>query len=207
MNAKRAFLATLAVLILVGVAWAAAPWSIFGSAQAVKMGQPPNPWAIKLPSILPDQPYSGVNFQMPDGSLLFRDIQVLSADFNVTSTDCGGGSPRFQIAIDMNGDGQFTQPPDGNVFVYFGPFPNFTGCPAGWQSTGNLITAPDLRFDTSQVGGTFYDSYANALALVGDKAVLGISLVVDGGWKAPQVVLVDNVTVNNFKLTAKGFGK
>ena len=208
MTAKRVVLATLAVLIVVGVAWAVAPWSLQGSAMAVKQGQPPNPWAIKLPSMLPDQPYSVVHFALPSGDMDFDDIAQLSADFNVTDTFCGGGSPRFQIAIDMNGDGEFKQPTDGNVFVYFGPFPNFTDCPLNsWQSTGNLIGATDLRFDTSQVGGTFYDSYANALTLVGDKAVLGISLVVDSGWMGSQVVLVDNVAINNFQLRAKGFSK
>jgi hypothetical protein len=39
-----------------------------------------------------------------------------------------------------------------------------------------------------------------------------VQLVVDGGWDSwaedgVQSVLVDIVTVNNFKLNAKGFGK
>jgi hypothetical protein len=99
----------------------------------------------------------------------------------------------------MDGDGDA----DGNVFVYLGPYPNFTGCFFGWQNTGNLISSTDLRYDTSQVGGTFYDTHAGAVALVGSKDVLGVQLVVDSGWMFPrgQAVLVDNVTVNNHKLT------
>lgn len=41
--------------------------------------------------------------------------------------------------------------------------------------------------------------------------MLDISLVVDAGWsQSPdyvQTILVDNVRVNNFTLSAKGFGK
>lgn len=79
--------------------------------------------------------------------------------------------------------------------------------PNGWKTTGNLISATDQRYDTSQVGGTFYDTHAGALALVGTWKVLGISLVVDSGWLFPQqVILVDNVMVNNFQLIAHGAG-
>lgn len=216
---KRSLVAGVLVALLVigliaGPALAGAPWSLFGGAQAAKTGQSPNPWAVSLVSDVSNastaDDYSGVNFGWPQGPQTFGSIWWLSTDYNATDDGLGGGSPRFQLNIDMDGDGAFTQPPDGNVFVYIGTPPNFTDAPAGWQSTGNLIGVTDLRYDTSQVGGTFYDTYANALALVGSKNVLGIQLVVDAGWffaDGEQTIWVDNVKVDNHQLTAKGYKK
>jgi len=203
-------LAVIGGLIGITMASAAGPtWSLFGNAISVIDGVGPNTGAIQLSSTcnftgatptcdFTTLTFSGVGFQ-PAGPLTFSSITQLSTDFNVGGSDCGGGSPRFQINIDTDGDGNL----DGNVFVYLGPHPNFTGCFFGWQNTGNLISSTDLRYDTSQVGGTFYHDYAGALALVGPDSVLGVQLVVDGGWFIPrgQAVLVDNVTLNNHKLT------
>jgi hypothetical protein len=80
-----------------------------------------------------------------------------------------------------------------------------------WQSTGNLIGNNDTgRYDTSQIQpGTQVSIYDDALALLNtfpDHEILGIQLVVDGGWNGgasggndEQIVFVDNVTVNNHK--------
>jgi hypothetical protein len=186
------------------------PWSSFGESSLV----------IELISACDAYPdcfsdgtftYGGVTFEKSFGYLRFQDIFKLSTDYNVTDTDCGGGSPRFSIEIKNAGGNTCSIAGDScNIFVYIGPYPNFTGCDPGWQSTGNLIGSPDLRFDTSQlVGGTFYDSYSDALALAGPVKVLGIDLVVDGGWTNPgagQDILVDNVMVNNSLLNANDSG-
>ena len=199
--------AVMASFVVVAMVSAAAPWFLFGDATAVKQGQGANPWAIQLRSDLSlPTPWGGVAFQQPQGGLTFADISQLSADYNVTDDDCSGGSPRFQIGIDTAGDGAV----NGNIFVYFGPLPNFTGCSAGWQSTGNLIGLPDAdkRYDLMQLGGTFYDTYSNALTLVGDKDVLYVALIVDSGWMfvdGEQTILVDNVKVNNYQLTGRGY--
>ena len=58
---------------------------------------------------------------------------------------CGGGSPRIQLAIDVDGDGTS----DGNAFGYTGPFPNFTGCPADTWLFEDL-TSNAQRWDLSQ---------------------------------------------------------
>lgn len=213
----------LVLIFPVASAMAAAPWSLYGDAGAVKKGAPPNPWAIEAMSVCPTGSpacftdgsftFGGVVFKQPNGKLVFSEIYQLSVDYNVQGTDCGGGSPRFSITIANTGGTVCNSPvaPSCNVFVYIGPLPNYTGCTQNsWQSTGNLIDATDLRFDTSQLaGGTFYDSYADALKLADDNPVLGISLDVDGGWLTAigQDFLVDNVMVNNFQLTAKGFSK
>jgi hypothetical protein len=145
-----------------------------------------------------DLPFGGIAWE-PKKDLTFSDIKKLSADIN---GDYAGGSPRFQINVLL---------PDGsvkNVFVYLGEDPSFIGTTDGWEKSGNLIGSTDLRWDTSQVGGTFYDDYAGAVDLVGDLPVVGIQLVVDGGWFFPngiQTVLVDNVRVNNDVMTGKNF--
>jgi len=123
------------------------------------------------------------------------------ADYNVTDDNCGGGSPRFQIQVDTNGDNVS----DGNVHVAIGPSPSFTGCAAGWQSTGNIIGDTDAgRYDYGQFGGSAFTTYAGAPANVLAGTVRNISIVVDGSWSAAasggdseQTVLVDNVVINN----------
>jgi hypothetical protein len=137
--------------------------------------------------------FSGVSYTKADG-LTFADVQELSTDYLVRAGGCGGGSPRFQIGIDTDGDGTR----NGSIFVYVGDAPSFNCTVGTWQSTGNLIGSGDLRFDTSQLGGTFYDSYANALAAYGSDAVTSISFAVDAGWMfgGLQDVLVDDLTVN-----------
>jgi len=143
----------------------------------------------------PDDDYGGVAFDDAIGTT-FASLTNLSTDFNVTDDDCGGGSPRFYIRMDTDGDSN----PDGNVFVYMGPMPSFTGCtPNTWANTGNLIGSADARFDLTQLGGPFYGTYANALALVGGGTILRIGIVVDAGWAMPdkeQTVLFDNTVIN-----------
>ena len=181
-----------ALIFMATAAFAIGPYSFFGGAEYYSPGNA-SLRAVKLVSDATD-PFSGVSFAIPDGTT-FADLASLGTDYNVTDDDCGGGSPRFQVGIDMDGDGDR----DGNVFVYIGPFPNYTGCAACWQTTGDLLTSGENRFDTSQVGGTFYDSYAGASALVGSKGVTGVSLVIDSSWMfgdGEQTVLVDNTDVN-----------
>jgi hypothetical protein len=98
--------------------------------------------------------------------------------------------------VDVGNDGDPSN--DANVFVYYGDFPNFTECVADDQSGLNMIGLAGLRYDTSQLGGTFYDDYFGARALVGDLPVLVAALVLDSGWFAgDQRVEVGNVTVND----------
>jgi hypothetical protein len=191
------------------------PWELFGEAASVIELKSD---CAAYPDCLSDGTftYSGVSF-IYNGSpfkkkfnqLKFEDIFKLSTDYNVTDTDCGGGSPRFSIELPNVGGTLCSISGDScSIFVYLGPYPNYTGCAMGWQSTGNLIESADPIFDTSQLaGGTFYDTHSNALALAGPVKVLGIDLVVDGGWTNPgpgQDILVNNVMVNNFTLNTSG---
>jgi len=145
-----------------------------------------------------DNDFSGILFDDLNGTPV-SSITTLGADYNVTDDDCFGGSPRFSVRVDMDNDGVNTIA-DKNVFIYFGPHPSFSGCtPNTWVSTGNLLTSPDPRFDATQIGGAFYDTWANVLTLVGTKNILGIAIGVDSGWgfvDQEQTVLIDNAMVN-----------
>lgn len=127
------------------------------------------------------QPFSGINFDVEPGTTV-DEITSLEATLQVLEGNCAGGSPRYQIETAA-----------GNIFVYVGDAPSFTNCTDG--STGNLIDDEDLRVDTSQVGGTFYDTWANALTLVGTEEVTGVSLVADGFSGVSQEFLVTSANV------------
>lgn len=172
----------------------AASYTLFGDAAIVTGGNPNN--AVQLHSSWTHGDwssitYGGIDFTIPAGATL-GNLNTLSADYKIIAGDCGGGAPRFVLNYDNN--------PNTNIVVYVGPLPNYTGCVLNsWQNTSNLIGSVDLRFDTTQLGGTFYDSYSNAVTLSSTHTVTGISFVVDGGWAVSgdnQTVLVDNVVVN-----------
>ena len=144
--------------------------------------------------------YSYLSFALVS-PLTFSQIHTLSAVYNFSEGNCGGGSLRWSVRVDIGNDGNTAN--DGSVFIYYGGHPNFTECITAGSATNqsgiNMIGRPELRYDTSQVGGTFYDSYANAVALVGSLRVLRASLVLDSGWfnNTDQKLTPSNVTVND----------
>ncbi|MGH2970953.1 MAG: hypothetical protein ACRDNM_05280 [Gaiellaceae bacterium] len=145
--------------------------------------------------------FSGIAFTLPAGTT-FASLMKLSTEFNPTVGGCGGGSPRFSLKLASG----------KNVFVYFGPSPNFTGCTLNsWQSTGNLIGNNDVgRYDTSQVqAGTQSNTYSGTLALIGSQDVTEIDLVADSGWffnPKTQTVLVRNVNIDGQTFVTSGNG-
>jgi hypothetical protein len=75
-------------------------------------------------------------------------------------------------------------------------FSNFTDCTTNSQTGANMIGLGDLRYDTSQYpGGTFYDPYAHALALMGSLPIIRVSLVLDSGWGGDQRLTLSSATV------------
>jgi hypothetical protein len=212
-------------LVLAVSAFAVAPWSLFGNARSVKEGEKPDSWAVELSSVCPenteclggeDPSFSGVQFSAPNRKLSFESIRHLSVSYKMKAGDCAEGSPRFLIGIDTDGDSRA----DGDIHVYLLPQPDFVGCnlPNEWQSTGNLIDSTETLFDVSdlifekspfsqephQGTGPLFMSYSAALHSLGDlaaKTVLYVKLIVDGGVTADQVIVIDGMTINNFKLT------
>lgn len=183
-----AFMLASLALIQGTTAAAASGYTLFGDATRVHPGNASDT-AIQLRSV--GTTFGGIDFDTPTG-LTVDELTNLSTDYMFTAGSCGGGAPRFQINVDGK-----------NAFVYIGPPPNYTTCPAGvWLNTGNLVGG---LVDTSQLpGGTFYDTWAHFVAAYGDDVITGIQLVTDGGWAVTggtQTVQVDNVRINNTTYT------
>ena len=71
--------------------------------------------------------------------------------------------------------------------------------------TGNLLDS-GARVDSTQTGGPFYGTWADAKAAADDAGyttISNIALVVDGGWKASQTFVFDAVSING---AVHGFG-
>ncbi len=200
----------LAVAVAVACSGAAAEaaskeFSLFGNAEVVE-GANKNQYAVLIESDLTTADdaewYGGIAFD-PKRPIRFDEIRSLNASYTILEGGFGGGSPRFSIGVDGDGDGAA----DGNVFVYLGTPPNFDDEPNGdIEFTGEFIGGTDLRFDTTQVGGEFYDDYQGAVELVGDADVVYIDLVVDAGWFVDggvQSVLIHDLQVHKSKYKPK----
>jgi hypothetical protein len=134
----------------------------------------------------------------PSAPLTFAQLTNLKANYEFTTGNCQGGSLRWSVTFDIGNDngtipGEGDPDPTANdrsIFIYYGDYPNFGDCTSGANDqTGiNMIGLSDLRYDTSQLGGTFYDTYANALNLVdGDSEtaalnIASVTLALDSGW-------------------------
>ena len=143
-----------------------------------------------------DNDYSYLSFALTT-PIPFADLNKLVADYSFTQGNCGGGSLRWSVRVDVN-DTSADTTDDPPVYVYFGDMPNFTDCTsvANNDSGDNLIGSSDARFDLTSIGGPFYATYADALALIGGKFVTRASLVVDGGWLADQTVNLTGASVD-----------
>jgi len=140
----------------------------------------------------------------PSVPVPFNSLAYLTASYTFTLGNCHGGSLRWQVWVDRNND---TIDNDGRLFIYYGALPNFTDCSSPDsvldtnQSGENMISKPDFRFDTSQWGGTFYDTYADAQVLANNAAVRRASLVLDSGWGGDQRLTLGSATVNDNTFT------
>jgi hypothetical protein len=147
----------------------------------------------------------------PDTAIVFNDLTDLTATYAFSLGDCHGGSLRWQVRVDSNGNGvQDNYDPvlnpngDKAVFIYYGLPPSFGNDPDGAgplsyeggctptsnlgasQSGINLLSTtekPVLRFDTTQFNGIFYNDYTGASAVAGAFRVWRASLVLDSGWQ------------------------
>jgi hypothetical protein len=177
----------LALAIGVGVGSAASGYSLFGDATIVTPGNASG-HAVQASWSSTGGAYGGVNFAVPSGMTVSQVVN-LATDYQFTVGTCGGGAPRFEIGT-----------PSGNIFVYIGPPPSYTGCPPNvWSNTGNLVTPASL-VDATQVGGTFYEPWSAVVAAYGSYPVTGIDLVVDGF--GPDITAqFDNTQINSTTYT------
>lgn len=118
------------------------------------------------------------------------DNQLAVKYFFITRT-CAGGSPRFQVMIDGDGDGDWVQTPGGpdqNAFGYVGDVPFGGGCsPGAWVFED--MTNDTAKWDLSQFGGSMTSRWsAVETAIAGDfpnHRIVGVVLADDSGGFAP----------------------
>lgn len=149
----------------------------------------------------------------------------LKAYFQPPRVGCGGGSPRVQLAIDLDGDGRS----NGNAHGNYGPGPFGAGCPPPgvWHYEDLTDTSP--RWDVTQLVGPgelvlppgqnpFLVPWPLLEALVSafaDHQVCTGALVDDSGWFPPaegvafyDIVSLGNATWANRRDTAdRGFAR
>lgn len=134
-------------------------------------------------------PFSFISFDDVNGQPVGA-LTSLAAD--VVSADYGLGSPRFSVEVTK---GTATK----SIFVYLGDLPNLATGGAG--DTGNLLDSGvnGARVDSTQLGGPFYGTWADAVSAASGWTISGIDFVVDG---VSQTVVLDSVTING---TTHGF--
>ena len=209
-------LLTMVAAVLVGTTEVSAQWtwSLSGSAAWVPQGY--GILAPRAAALSSNSPAEGgaVVFTPPALGIAFRngrlvlqrgltlaELDTLSVRYQALVGGVGGGSPRFVVLLDTEGnDGVW----DHAVPVYVGSAPSWTDPTGGWRNSGNFVVTSEKRWDTSQVGGTFYDTFANAKALVGDAPITEIIFVVDGSWKfGEQTILVETIQINQYQFTGQ----
>lgn len=201
-----------AATILLGSSVQAAPadYNLFGNAVTGE-GEKKNETAVVLISdVEAAEPFAGIAFEPRIKGkaevLTFADLQELSVTYRILEGGFGAGSLRFSVGIDQDADGSA----DGNIFVYVGESPNFDDEPGDWTASGNLLASGDLRIDTSQVGGTFYDTLENAIALTEGDAVVQVVLVADSGYffeSGVQAIAIQEAQVGDSRFKSKLIGK
>ena len=156
---------------------------------------------------------------LPPGIKITALESQLNLKYYFPTRSCGGGSPRIQLAIDSDGDGDFDQfdsdPDDGNAFGYVGHAPFGVGCITGaWDILD--MTDHVGRWDLSQLGGgmtmTWDQAEAFITAAYPNHQVLTGSLADDGcaggvatacGQAYYDLVTVENRTLENDNDTVK----
>lgn len=197
-------LVTFSTVALLGLGYAtqatADTWTPFYDATITSSGPGGNPDVLRMKSdsaSMPSTPYAYLRY-IPTTSFQLQSLTTLSADFSWLQGSYHGGSPRFDLGLDMDNSGTW----DGGVndrllYVYWGTPPNFTDSPAaGWQNTGNLMTDGATRFDLQSFGGPYIGTAAQAMALLGTKNVLRAYVSLDAGWGGAQWMDVDYVNIN-----------
>ncbi len=129
--------------------------------------------------------YASLDLPVPAGATI-AGLTDLGVDFILEADDdCGGGSPRFSIGVDMDNDGSA----DFYLYVTFDP------CVAGGaNSTGNLVES-DAPHTFGPAGGPL--TWAEVVANYGTGKITYLGLIVDGGGGQPdgeQTIFVQSLT-------------
>ena len=85
--------------------------------------------------------------------------QIQIKYYFVAPHTCGVGTPRIFLTIDTDGDGKS----NGNAFGYIGAPPEFGPCATNtWRFED--LTDMETRWDLTQFGGAFYNTWQEVVA-------------------------------------------
>jgi hypothetical protein len=134
-----------------------------------------------------DSTYSILRF-INNEQVNFGDLTNLDLSYDVLQGGVGGGAPRIVVVTDANHDGLA----DGDFAINLGPAGSFVDPSLGVHNSGNLLAMNDLgRYDLSDLGGSFYTTYNDALATAGGFGVLRFSVVLDSYGGADKTFTID----------------
>lgn len=131
----------------------------------------------------------------------FSELSSLSTDYALTQGVCGGGSPRYQIDLQPQGD---ANPADAvSLYLYFGT-PPFGGCTSGRHAEGEVIggSAPQWFAFGGGANSNVALTYAQALATYGNYELLDAQIAVDGGWSQSGT---QQVSITNWEIDGEVF--
>ncbi len=139
-------------------------------------------------------PYGYLRYK-PTTPFALNLLNTLSADFNMVQGPFAGGSPRFDIGLDFDNDGDFDWTGgDRLLMANWGTQPWGGGAPVGWSSTGNFMDP--LQGITFFDGNTQY-TVAALKAMFGTLNVMRAYVSLDSGWTGnTQILDVDNFRIN-----------
>ena len=126
-------------------------FELFGTAQDAQ--DPKNPTNDVIATTIAEgrgssqAQFAGAIRPLPPGVDIATLTDQLDLKYFFVDRTCGGGAPRFQLAIDLDGDGVS----DGNAFGYVGNPPGFAGGDDTFPSSPSTAGSP------GGVGHAFYD--------------------------------------------------
>lgn len=184
----------------------AAPGNTYDLDYSAKLVQPGLNGSANAVQVVADDGQTGNEAGQFGGNVIFNNLDgtnlsalnTLSADYQVTVGDCGGGSPRFYTLLDTNGDSAA----DKIAVFYFTQ--NNAVCGNGVLNSGNLAEAAD-PVQVSNLDGTEQTNTTVGelktlypTATITETSVVGdfVNLEPNG-----QTVQFDNVKVNDFTYT------
>lgn len=147
--------------------------------------------------------YGLVSVDFPGHKTTFSQLANLSTSYDVTTGDCSGGSPRYQIDLLPPGDHNLSDAI--SFYVYFGAQP-YGGCAGNTMNTQTNLIGDDSNgwwfVDSSGVSNT-PENYSVVKAQYGGYQLLDVQIAVDGGWA--QSGNVQQVTIQGWKVDGKTY--
>jgi hypothetical protein len=150
--------------------------------------------------------------KLPPGIKITALTNQLQLKYYFPARSCGGGSPRIQLAIDTDGDGNS----NGNAFGYVGHTGFGGGCLTGVWDFVDMTDALPFRWDLTQFGLAANHNWPSAVLAITtafpNHRVLTGSLVDDSCSFSPpscgkayyDLLTIENRTLENDQDTVRG---